>query len=141
MNKGEPGKKKMPVWVWIVAGVFALGLIGSLISSGDSDEEALAPVETAEEMIEEPASATADGDFYINLVEERFAADCFVNLSESIDYRYEEDPGGTLRDGFVYVNAGGDILQFAVGTNPDSGAVLTVPHNEITLELLERAGC
>jgi hypothetical protein len=46
-----------------------------------------------------------------------------------------------MREGFVYATVGGNVLQFAVGVNTNSGAFLTFPENEITIELLESVGC
>lgn len=97
-------------------------------------------VEPAEPTPEE-ASTSAAAVFAIQTVKERFEVDCFADLGEGTVYRYEDNPRGTMREGFVYASVGGNILQFAVGVNENTGAFLTLPENEITTELLESVGC
>jgi hypothetical protein len=86
-------------------------------------------------------STSVDADFAIQTVKERYEVDCFVGLGEETAYRYEKNPGGTMREGFVYATVGGNVLQFAVGVNTNSGKFLTFPESEITIELLESVGC
>jgi hypothetical protein len=89
----------------------------------------------------EGTPTSVDADFAIQTVKERYEVDCFAGLGDETLYRYEENAGGTMREGFVYATVGGNILQFAVGVNANSGAFLTFPENEITIELLESVGC
>jgi hypothetical protein len=117
----------------------AIGLLITLTactSSPSSND----PTENLEPPSEETPTSV-DADFAIQTVKDRYEVDCFAGLGEGTAYRYEENPGGTMREGFVYATVGGNILQFAVGVNTNSGAFLTFPENEITIELLESVGC
>jgi hypothetical protein len=143
MAKENASGKKVPVWLWVVGGVLVLGVIG-IISGGDDDTPQVAapdpvPAEVSPAPEEAGPEATTS-DFAIATVEERYEAECFANLGESFEYRYEISPEA-MREGFVYVSVGGDVLQFAVGMNNNTGSFLTVPHNEFTVEKLEQAGC
>jgi hypothetical protein len=119
----------------IVAATFAL--TGCTVSDSPSEE----PVTETTATQEAEEASNSDADFAIETVKERYETDCFIPLGESPVYKYEENAGGTLREGFVYVTIGGQILQFSVGANPDTGAFLTVPHNMETLDALESVGC
>ena len=62
-------------------------------------------------------------------------------MGDETAYRYEENPGGTMREGFVYASVGGNILQFSVGLNENTGSFITLPDDDLTIELLESVGC
>lgn len=119
--------------------VIAIGLLIALAGCASSPDS-VEPTNNLDPATEE-TSTTGDGDFAIQTVKDRYEVDCFAGLGDETAYRYEESPGGTMREGFVYASVGGNILQFAVGTNQNSGGYLTFPHNEITIELLESVGC
>ena len=53
----DTAKKKTPVWVWVIAGVVALALLGSLFGGDDSDESASEPAPAVVEEDEAPAPA------------------------------------------------------------------------------------
>ena len=110
-------------------------LTGCTSSSGNIE-----PVDSFEPT-PEGIPTSVDADFAIQTVKERYEVDCFAGLGDETVYRYEENAGGTMREGFVYATVGGNVLQFAVGVNTNSGAFLTFPENEITIELLESVGC
>jgi hypothetical protein len=109
-----------------------IGLL--IVLTGCASSESLEP--TPEE-----TSTSQDADFAIQTVKERYEVDCFAGLGEETVYRYEESPGGTMREGFVYASVGGNILQFSVGLNENSGSFLTFPTDDLTIELLESVGC
>lgn len=149
----SPKSRKIPVWVWVVGVIFLLLLIIGLISGGGESEESVTepasvsesiePVETVVE--EENASpeedtASESGASAIETVKQRFEADCFAGLGSEFSYRYEVSPD-EMREGYVYVSVDGDVLQFAVGLNPNTGAFLTFPSNDFTVEKLSEAGC
>lgn len=95
-------------------------------------------------VVEDPATSEIESDesaFAIQTVRDRFEVDCFSGLGAETVYRYETSPGGTMRDGFVYASVGGNVLQFSVGANEGSGSFLTLPTNDVTIELLESVGC
>jgi hypothetical protein len=117
----------------------AIGLLMALTAC-TSSPSSIDPTDNLEPLPEE-TSASVDADFAIQTVKDRYEVDCFAGLGEETAYRYEENPGGTMREGFVYATVGGNVLQFAVGVNTNSGAFLTFPENEITIELLESVGC
>ena len=117
----------------------AIGLL-IVLTGCASGPSGVGPTENMEPAPEE-TSSSVDADFAIQTVKDRFEVDCFAGLGEETAYRYEENPGGTMREGFVYATVGGNILQFAVGVNENSGAFLTFPENETTIELLESVGC
>jgi hypothetical protein len=98
------------------------------------------PAESSEPAPQE-TSTPADADFAIQTVKERFEVDCFAGLGDETSYRYEENPGGTMREGFVYASVGGNILQFSVGMNENTGSFITLPTGDLTIELLESVGC
>lgn len=71
MAEDTTAKKKVPVWIWIVAVVAGLALLGTIFGGGDSEEEAseaeasqVQPEDTADaaeaEESVEPAEAGAD---------------------------------------------------------------------------------
>lgn len=135
-------KKKIPVWIWIAGGVVVLAMLGTLFGGDDAPPEAQpepAPAEISESA-PEMESDTAGPDFAIATVQERYESDCFANLGDSFDYRYEESRDA-MREGYVYVRVGEDVLQFAVGLNESAGTFLTSPANEFTVEKLDEAGC
>lgn len=114
----------------------AVSLIAlSLVLSGCSSAA------TTIEQPESPDTSNEDSEFAIQTVKDRYEADCFAGLGAETVYRYEASPGGTMREGFVYASVGGDILQFSVGVNENSGSFLTFPTNDLTIELLESVGC
>ena len=117
----------------------AIGLLMALTAC-TSSPSSIDPTDNLEPLPEE-TSASVDADFAIQTVKDRYEVDCFAGLGEETAYRYEENPGGTMREGFVYATVGGNVLQFAVGVNTNSGEFLTFPENEITIELLESVGC
>ena len=105
-----------------------------------SSPSSVAPLESSEPTPQE-TSTSADADFAIQTVKERFEVDCFAGLGDETSYRYEENPGGTIREGFVYASVGGNILQFSVGLNENTGSFITLPTDDLTIELLESVGC
>lgn len=111
-----------------------------ILTGCSSSPSSVEPSENFEPTPEE-TSTSVDGDFAIQTVKERYEVDCFAGLGDETVYRYEENAGGTMREGFVYASVGGNVLQFAVGVNENTGAFLTFPENEITIELLESVGC
>jgi len=115
----------------VIATVIVLTLILTGCSSGSGVVEDPAPPETNSD----------DSAFAIQTVKDRYESDCFAGLGEETASRYEASPGGTMREGFVYVSVGGNVLQFSVGTNENSGGFLTFPTNDLTIELLESVGC
>jgi hypothetical protein len=110
------------------------------LSGCASSSSSIEPSENLE-LPPEKTPTSVDADFAIQTVKERYEVDCFAGLGDETLYRYEENAGGTMREGFVYATVGGNVLQFAVGVNTNSGAFLTFPENEITIELLESVGC
>jgi TM2 domain-containing membrane protein YozV len=141
MDDSSSPTKGLPVWVWLVGGVLVLAVFGSFLGGGADDSTA--PAENtevatppADEAPEVDASDSADADFAIATVRDRYEADCFAYIGEDPQYRYEADTGGTMREGFVFVSVGGEVLQFGVGINDTSGNFLTTPFNEYTVELL-----
>lgn len=119
--------------------VIVIGLL-IVLTGCASGQNGVAPTQSMEPAPEE-TSTSVDADFAIQTVKDRYEVDCFAGLGEETAYRYEENPGGTMREGYVYATVGGNVLQFAVGVNTNSGAFLTFPENEITIELLESVGC
>ena len=109
-----------------------IGLL--IVLTGCASSESLEP--TPEE-----TSTSVDADFAIQTVKDRYEVDCFAGLGEETVYRYEENPGGTMREGFVYASVGGNILQFSVGLNENTGSFITLPSDDLTVELLESVGC
>jgi hypothetical protein len=105
-----------------------------------SSSSSVDPLENSEPTPQE-TSSSADADFAIQTVKERFEVDCFAGLGDETSYRYEENPGGTMREGFVYASVGGNILQFSVGLNENTGSFITLPTDDLTIELLESVGC
>lgn len=71
-------------------------------------------VEPAEPTPEE-ASTSAAAVFAIQTVKERFEVDCFAGLGEGTVYRYEDNPHGTMREGFVYASGGGTSFNLRLG--------------------------
>lgn len=149
----SPKKRRIPVWVWVVAGIFLLLIILGLISGGGESEETVtdsATVSETTEPDESPAeeqspstedSALSEAEaFAIETVKQRYESDCFKGLGSEFTYRYEISPD-EMREGYVYVSVDGEVLQFAVGLNPNTGAFLTVPSNEFTVDKLSEAGC
>lgn len=60
MSDTNSPKRKVPIWVWIVAGVLALVVIGSIAGGG---EESDSPVdEASQEMASEPQDQSAEAD-------------------------------------------------------------------------------
>ena len=110
-----------------------VGLV--LVLSGCSS--APAPTE-APEPSEANSDISADA---IQIVKERYEQECFAGLGDQTEYRYEENPGGTMREGFVFATVGGNTLQFSVGMNENSGSFLTLPTDDATITLLESVGC
>ena len=112
---------------------FLVGLVLVLsgCSSAPSPTEAPVPSETNSD----------DSALAIQTVKERYEVDCFAGLGEQTEYRYEENAGGTMREGFVYATVGGNTLQFSVGMNENSGSFLTLPTDDATIALLESVGC
>ncbi len=117
----------------------AIGLL-IVLTGCASSSSSIDPSDSIEPTAE-GTPTSVDADFAIQTVKERYEVDCFAGLGDETVYRYEENAGGTMREGFVYATVGGNILQFAVGVNTNSGAFLTFPENEITIELLESVGC
>jgi PBP1b-binding outer membrane lipoprotein LpoB len=117
----------------------AIGLL-IVLTGCASSPSSTEPTDNLEPAPDE-TSTSVDADFAIQTVKERYEVDCFAGLGDETVYRYEENAGGTMREGFVYASVGGNILQFAVGVNENTGAFLTFPENEITTELLESVGC
>jgi hypothetical protein len=111
--------------------LIGLVLVLSGCSSAPSPTEAPVPSETNSD----------DSAIAIQTVKERYEVDCFAGLGEQTEYRYEENAGGTMREGFVYATVGGNTLQFSVGMNENSGSFLTLPTDDATIALLESVGC
>ena len=117
----------------------AIGLLITLTACASSPST-IDPTDNLEPTPEE-TSTSVDADFAIQTVKDRYEVDCFAGLGEGTVYRYEENPGGTMREGFVFASVGGNILQFSVGLNENSGSFLTFPTDDLTIELLESVGC
>lgn len=115
----------------ITSSLFVLSLILSGCSSAVVNDESPEPAVTSSD----------DGAFAIQTVKDRFESDCFASLGGETAYRYEQNPGGTMREGFVYASVAGNVLQFSVGLNENTGSFLTLPADDLTTEILESVGC
>lgn len=59
MSDTSERKRKTPIWVWVVGGIVALGLVGNLFGGGDESDEETASVESE---TSEPLSGGSDSD-------------------------------------------------------------------------------
>jgi hypothetical protein len=102
-TSSETPKKRVPTWVWVVAGVLVLGLILQSCGDGDTAPEARtdAPVSDA---ADEELAATATED--------------------------EEEPAAEREafDDVVYTGSGDSILQIELPGGPESVGIATITH-------------
>lgn len=115
-------------------------LAGCSAGSGQSEISEPEQESTNSESSNENSESTDKSEFAIATVKERFESDCFSALGSDTSYRYEPDSEG-MREGYVYASVGGSVLKFSVGVNTNTGAFLTIPDNDSTIELLESVGC
>lgn len=115
MSEATEQKRKTPVWIWVVGGIVALGLISNLFGGDDAETES-AP---AESETSEPISGGSDSED---------AAE-----PEPVDPQPEPEPEPEpereIAEDIVYSGAGDSVLRIELPGGPNSVGVASIQHS------------